>query len=79
VGVAHIRSPSAGHSLRFKQTGFMYLLVCSKLNIFTQKNKDMYIEVSTGEVADKISILVIKNEKIADADKLSNVQKNSVH
>ena len=35
----------------------------------------MYIEVSTGEVADKISILVIKNEKITDRDKLANVQK----
>jgi len=35
----------------------------------------MYIEVSTGEVADKISILVIKNEKITDQAKLSNVQK----
>jgi hypothetical protein len=35
----------------------------------------MYIEVSTGEVADKISILVIKNEKITDEAKLANVQK----
>jgi hypothetical protein len=35
----------------------------------------MYIEVSTGEVADKISILVIKNEKITDRAKLANVQK----
>jgi hypothetical protein len=35
----------------------------------------MYIEVSTGEVADKISILVIKNEKIADRAKLANIQK----
>ena len=35
----------------------------------------MYIEVSTGEVADKISILVIKNEKITDETKLANVQK----
>lgn len=35
----------------------------------------MYIEVSTGEVADKISILVIKNEKINDQAKLSNIQK----
>jgi hypothetical protein len=35
----------------------------------------MYIDVSTGEVADKISILVIKNEKITDTAKLANVQK----
>jgi hypothetical protein len=35
----------------------------------------MYIEVSTGEVADKISILVIKNEKIRDTTQLANVQK----
>ena len=35
----------------------------------------MYIEVSTGEVADKISILVIKNEKIKDTTQLANVQK----
>ena len=35
----------------------------------------MLIEVSTGEVADKISILVIKNEKIKDTTQLANVQK----
>lgn len=35
----------------------------------------MLIEVSTGEVADKISILVIKNEKITDQAKLANIQK----
>ena len=35
----------------------------------------MYIEVSTGEVADKISILVIKNDKIKDTTQLANVQK----
>ena len=35
----------------------------------------MYIEVSTGEVADKISILVIKNEQIRDTTQLANVQK----
>lgn len=35
----------------------------------------MYIEVSTGEVADKISILLIKKEKITDADKLENINK----
>lgn len=35
----------------------------------------MLIDVSTGEVADKISILVIKNEKITDPIKLGHVQK----
>lgn len=35
----------------------------------------MYIEVSTGEVADKISILLIKKEKITDVDKLENINK----
>jgi hypothetical protein len=35
----------------------------------------MLIDVSTGEVADKISILVIKNEKITDLVKLGHVQK----
>jgi hypothetical protein len=35
----------------------------------------MYIEVSTGEVADKISILLIKKEKITDVDKLENIKK----
>lgn len=35
----------------------------------------MLIDASTGEVADKISILVIKNEKITDKTKLVNVQK----
>jgi len=35
----------------------------------------MYIEVSIGEIADKISILVIKNERILDPEKLKNVQK----
>ena len=34
----------------------------------------MLIDVSTGEVADKISILVIKNEKITDPVKLGHVQ-----
>ena len=35
----------------------------------------MLIDVSTGEVADKISILVIKNDKIKDTTQLANVQK----
>jgi hypothetical protein len=35
----------------------------------------MLIDVSTGEVADKISILVIKNDKIVDTTQLANVQK----
>ena len=35
----------------------------------------MLIDVSIGEIADKISILVIKNERITDPDKLKNVQK----
>jgi len=35
----------------------------------------MYIEVSTGEVADKISILLIKKEKITDVNKLENINK----
>jgi hypothetical protein len=35
----------------------------------------MLIDVSTGEVADKISILVIKNDKIKDTTQLDNVQK----
>lgn len=35
----------------------------------------MYIEVSTGEVADKISILLIKSERITDIDKLENIKK----
>jgi hypothetical protein len=35
----------------------------------------MLIDVSIGEIADKISILVIKNERIKDPEKLSNVQK----
>lgn len=35
----------------------------------------MLIDVSIGEVADKISILVIKNERITNPEKLKNVQK----
>jgi len=35
----------------------------------------MLIDVSIGEIADKISILVIKNERIKDPEKLKNVQK----
>jgi hypothetical protein len=35
----------------------------------------MLIDVSIGEIADKISILVIKNERITDPEKLKNVQK----
>lgn len=35
----------------------------------------MLIDVSIGEIADKISILVIKNERISDPEKLKNVQK----
>lgn len=35
----------------------------------------MLIDVSTGEVADKISILLIKKEKITDVDKLENINK----
>jgi hypothetical protein len=35
----------------------------------------MYIEVSTGEVADKISILLIKSERITDVNKLENIKK----
>lgn len=35
----------------------------------------MKVEVSIGEVADKISILIMKNEKITDRAKLANVQK----
>ena len=35
----------------------------------------MKIEVSVGEVLDKITILKIKSEKIADEDKLRHVQK----
>ena len=35
----------------------------------------MKIEVSIGEVLDKISILAIKLDRIQDADKLKNIQK----
>ena len=35
----------------------------------------MLIDVSIGEIADKISILIIKNERITDPEKLKNVQK----
>lgn len=35
----------------------------------------MKIEVSNGEIADKVSILLIKKERLSDADKLCNVIK----
>jgi hypothetical protein len=35
----------------------------------------MKIEVSTGEIVDKLSILDIKRQKITDADKLVNIQR----
>lgn len=35
----------------------------------------MKIEVSNGEIADKVSILIIKSEKITDEDKLVNIKK----
>jgi hypothetical protein len=35
----------------------------------------MKVEVSNGEIVDKISILLIKIEKIKDADKLKNIEK----
>lgn len=35
----------------------------------------MLIDVSTGEVADKISILLIKSERITDVNKLENINK----
>ena len=34
----------------------------------------MKIEVSTGEIFDKLSILEIKKRKIKDLDKLKNIQ-----
>ena len=39
----------------------------------------MKIEVSSGEIADKISILIIKKERIKDKSKLSNIQKELDH
>lgn len=50
------------------------MLVVVKLIIFEQKN-NMKIEVSVGEVLDKLSILSIKLSKIEDTDKLRNVAK----
>lgn len=38
----------------------------------------MKIEVSIGEVLDKISILAIKLDKIEDEDKLKNIQKEFI-
>ena len=35
----------------------------------------MKVEVSNGEIVDKITILKIKSERIADVDKLKNIQK----
>jgi hypothetical protein len=35
----------------------------------------MKIEVSNGEILDKMTILQIKKERISDADKLNNIQK----
>lgn len=35
----------------------------------------MKIEVSNGEIVDKLTILLIKSKNIKDADKLKNVQK----
>ena len=35
----------------------------------------MKVEVSNGEIVDKISILLIKMEKIKDSDKINNVDK----
>tara|TARA_R100001163_G_C4988534_1_gene141995 strand:+ start:179 stop:553 length:375 start_codon:yes stop_codon:yes gene_type:complete len=37
------------------------------------------IEVSTGELLDKISILMIKSERIKDSKKLENIKKELVH
>lgn len=39
----------------------------------------MEIEVSTGELLDKISILMIKSERIKDSKKLENIKKELVH
>jgi hypothetical protein len=35
----------------------------------------MKIEVANGEIIDKHTILVIKSERILDAEKLSNIQR----
>jgi len=35
----------------------------------------MKVEVSNGEIVDKITILKIKSERITDVDKLKNIQK----
>jgi len=40
-----------------------------------KKNKNMKVEVSNGELLDKLSILEIKSEKITDSGKLKNVNK----
>lgn len=39
----------------------------------------MEIEVSTGELLDKISILMIKSERIKDSKKLENIKKELAH
>lgn len=39
----------------------------------------MEIEVSVGEIVDKLSILQIKTEKITDTDKLKNVTKEYLY
>jgi hypothetical protein len=56
---------------------FLLLLILRKIkNIFQKKpTKIMEIKVSVGEVFDKLSILEIKKNKLTDADKLLNVQK----
>jgi len=39
----------------------------------------MKIEVSIGEIVDKLSILDIKKRKITDADKLINIEKEYLY
>lgn len=43
-----------------------------------KKSKNMKIEVSNGEIADKLSIIEIKLEKITDEDKLVNLRKEYI-
>jgi hypothetical protein len=51
------------------------MIVSAKRRLKTELNMNIQVEVSPGELFDKITILEIKIERISDAGKLSNLKK----
>jgi len=49
--------------------------ILTKCPIFDNQKKNMKIEVSNGEIIDKLTIIQIKLERISDSSKLANLKK----